>query len=165
MQYVANSGAVTLSAATAKTVLMIQSTAKIGGMLVEFSVEFNGTTSANEPVLIELVKCTNASNATPGTGNTEVTPVQSRGNGNTGAAAAIAATMTAFANCTSEPTVEACLKEWRVSPTSGMIYQAPLGREAEIPAVASPFAGLGIRCTAAQEVKCRAYMEWIQGPS
>jgi|ERR1700683_2527625 len=165
MQYVANSGEVTLAAATAKTVLMVQSTALIGGQVVEIGVSFNGVSSANEPVLIELVKSTNATNSTPGTNNTSVTPAMSRGNGNTGAAAAIAATMTAFAAATSEPTALVPLKVWRVSPTSGLLYQAPLGREPEIPALTSPFVGLGLRCKAAQEVKVIAYIEFIQGPS
>ncbi len=164
MQYVANSGEVTLAAGTAKTVLMIKSTAIVSGQVIEVSVDFNGVVSSNEPVLVELVKSTNATNSTPGTGNTEVKPMQTRGAANTGGEGA-ASTMTAFAACTSEPTVLKTAKAWWVSPTSGLLYQSPLGRELEIPAAASPFVGIGLRLKAAQEVKVTAYLEFIQGPS
>ncbi len=162
MQYVADtgSGAIALAAATAKTVLMIQSTAAISGQLVECGVFFDGVTAANTPVLIELVKSTNATNSTPGTNNTTVTPIQARGDGNTNGNG-LAATFTAFANSTSEPTVLVVLKRWLVSPTSGLLYQAPLGRETAI----IPSMGLGLRVTAPQIVNVRAFAEFVQGPS
>jgi len=162
LQYVADSGsaAIALAAATATTCLMVKSSSTISGQLVELGVFFDGVTASNTPVLIELVKSTNATNSTPGTGNTSVTPVQARGDGNT-TGSGVAATFTAFAACTSEPTVLTVVKRFLVPPTSGLLYQAPLGREAAI----IPSMGLGVRVTAPQTVDVRAYMEFIQGPS
>lgn len=166
MQYSADTGssAIALTAATAKTILMVQSTGTIGGQLIEFGVFFDGVTAGNTPVLIELVKSTNATNSTPGTNNMSVTPVQTRGDGNT-AGSGTAATFTAFANSTSEPTVLTVVKRFLVPPTSGLLYQAPLGRETAVIPIASTFMGLGLRVTAPQTVNVRAFMEFIQGPS
>lgn len=162
MQYSADSGsaAIALTAATARTCLMILSGSTISGQLIEFGVTFDGVSAANTPVLVELVKSSDATNSTPGTNNTAVTPVQARGDGNT-TGAGLAPVFTAFAAATTEPTVLTVLKRWLVSPTSGMVYQAPLGREAAI----IPSMGLGLRLTAPQTVNVRAYMEFIQGPS
>jgi hypothetical protein len=162
MQWVADTGAtvVTLAAATAKTSLMVISPSTSAGQLIEFGVFFNGTNAANEPVLVELVKSTNATNSTPGTNNTSVTPVQSRGDGNT-TGSGLASLFTAFSASTSEPTVLTVLKRYLVPPTSGQLIQLPLGRETAI----IPSMGLGLRLTASVEVKARAYMEYVIGPS
>lgn len=162
MQYVADTGAtiISLTAATAKTCLMIQAPSTSSGQLIEFGVFFNGTNAANEPVLVELVKNSEATNSTPGTNNTSVTPVQSRGAGNT-TGSGLATLFTAFANSTSEPTVLTTLKRYLVPPTSGQLIQLPLGRETEV----IPSMGLGLRITAPQTVSVRAYMEYISGPS
>lgn len=162
MQYVADSGsaAVALVAATAKTVLMAMAPSTISGNAIELSFMFDGVNAANVPVLCELVKSTNATNSTPGTNNTTVTPVQSRGPGNTGGAGQ-APLFTAFSASVSEPTVLTVLKRFLISPTSGVLYQAPMGRETEIPIST----GLGLRLTAPNAVNVRAYLEFIQGPS
>jgi hypothetical protein len=47
----------------------------------------------------------------------------------TGRTAAVASTMLAFSNCTKEPTALSVIKAWRIPPTSGLLYQAPLARE------------------------------------
>ncbi len=138
--------------------------AVIGGQLVELGVFFDGVTATAVPALIELVKSTNATNSSPGTNNTTVTPVQARGDGNT-AGAGVAPAFTAFSASTSEPTVLVVLKRWLVPPTSGLLVQAPLGREPAIIPIASTFMGLGLRVTAPATVNVRAYMEFIQGPS
>jgi len=162
MQYSADTGssAVALSAATAKTCLMIISPSTIGGELIEASVTFDGVTASNTPVLVELVKSTNATNSTPGTNNTSVTPVQTRGVGNT-TGNGLASLFTAFAASTSEPTVLTVAKRWLIPPTSGLLQQLPLGRETEI----IPSMGLGLRVTAPQTVNVRAYFEFAQSPS
>jgi hypothetical protein len=162
MQYSADSGsgAIALVAATAKTCLMIIAPSTMSGQLIEVSVTFDGVTAGNTPVLVELVKSSNATNSTPGTNNTTVTPVQSRGDGNTNGAG-LAPLFTAFAASTSEPTVLTVLKRWLVPPTSGLLYQAPLGRETAI----IPSMGLGVRLTAPQVVNVRCGFEFVQGPS
>lgn len=162
MQYSADSGssAVALSAATARTCLMIMAPATISGQLIEISVTCDGVTAGNTPILVELVKSSNATNSTPGTNNTSVTPVQSRGDGNT-SGSGLAALFTAFAASTSEPTVLTVVKRWLVPPTSGLLYQAPLGRETAI----IPSSGVGVRLTAPQTVNARVGLEFVQGPS
>lgn len=162
MQYNADSGsaAIALTAATARTCLMVLAPATCGGQLIEVSVTFDGVTAGNTPVLVELVKSSNATNSTPGTGNTSVTPVQSRGDGNT-SGAGLAPLFTSFAASTSEPTVLTVVKRWLVPPTSGLLYQAPLGRELAI----IPSSGVGIRLTAPQAVNARVGLEFVQGPS
>lgn len=160
MQYVASSGEVTLAATVAKTVLMLKSTAAISAQIVEIGVSFNGTNAEREPVIVELVKCTLAGVGTFTAG----TPVQVRGNTNTGGSGT-AATITSGSNYTVEPTVVLETKSWFVSPTSGLFYPVPLGRETEVPQAASPFIGIGLRMKAKDEVKVRAYLEFVQGPS
>ncbi len=168
MQYVANTpGGVALSAGTARTVLMILSTTRVGGPLLEVGMSFPGVT-ANEPVLIELCKCSLATNSVPGTNNTLVKPVQVRGSGlmlnegrgNEPYMEALAASVATF-----EPTVMTPLKVWRVSPTSGLIYQLPLGREPECQPSSGAAMGLALRMTASVAVSVVAYMEFLQGAS
>lgn len=162
MQYAADSGsgAVALAAGTAKTCLMLIAPSTISGQLIEASVTFDGVTATNVPVLIELVKSSNATNSTPGTNNTSVTPVQTRGDGNT-SGTGLAALFTAFAASTSEPTVLTVAKRWLVPPTSGIVYQLPLGRETAV----IPSSGLGLRLTAPAAVNARCNLEFVQGPS
>lgn len=164
MQYAVNASganAVTLAAATAKTVLAFLSSEKNGGQLIEFGVSFHGTT-ANEPVLIELVKFSGESGGTA----TEQALTQIRGSGADGGAG-LAPLIKGYRNFTVEPTVGTVLKSWKVSPTSGILYQGPLGREVELPPKGSlSFAPLlGLRMNASVEVKVTAYMELATGPS
>src|SRR5688572_7351639 len=67
---VRTSAAVALSAATARTALMVLTPAQFGGELKKFRIGFDGVTATAVPVLWEVVRSTNASNSTPGTNNT-----------------------------------------------------------------------------------------------
>lgn len=169
MQFVADtdnagglgSGAVVaLAGATAKTVLNLIASTTITAQLIELAVSFDGTTPTNTPVLVQLLKSTQAG---AGTG-TAVTMIQSRNLGNTSGGGAAAA-LTATAAYSAEPTVFSPLKSWLVSPTSGLLVQFPLGREPEVPLTAANAFGLAIRCNAPQAVNVRAYMEFVQGSS
>lgn len=140
---------VALSAATAKTVAYVL--ADRVATIKAIDVTFDGVTAANTPVLIEIVTGTAASNSTPGTGSTTVTPVQIRGRVAT-------ARTTAAKNCTSEPTVLTQAKAWRITPTGGVLYQLPLGGEIESDATTNKMVAL--RLTAAQTVNVTGSIEF-----
>lgn len=142
-------GDVALTAATAKTILMVINAANSLIRLCEMGVSFDGTSASAEPVTVELVSSTQA---TAGT-NTSHTIAQCRGSTRTVQA-------TAARNYTAEPTVLTVLKRWLVHPTAGMVLQFPLGREPEQTVTAD---GLGIRCTAPANVNAQAYLEFEEG--
>lgn len=147
---VRTSSAVALSAATAKTCLMVITPAQFGGDLKKFRIGFDGVTSSAVPVLWEVVRSTNASNATPGTANTTESAniVQTYGR-------SIATGFTAFSASTSEPTVLTVLDADLLTPTGGLlVYDFPLGDTFEC----DVSAGLGIRLTAPATVNARVSM-------
>lgn len=147
---VRTSSAVALAAATAKTVLMVLSPAQFGVDLKKFRVSFDGTTATATPALIELVTSTNATNSTPGTGNTTESAniVQMYGR-------SITTGFTAFSASTSEPTVLTVVDSFLLTPTGGtMFYDFPLG---DTPDTAVS-AGIGLRINAPAIVNARASM-------
>lgn len=140
---------VALSAATAKTIMMVINAANGLIRICEFGVSFDGTSASAEPVTVELVSSTQAGAGT----STSHTIVQCRGATRTVQA-------TAARNYTAEPTTLTVLKRWLVHPTSGLTIQFPLGREPEQVTTAD---GLGIRCTAPATVNVQGYMEFEEG--
>lgn len=143
--------AVALAAATAKTVAAITAGATRVPTLTELAISFDGTSATAVPVLIELVAGTGA---TAGT-STAFTPLLVRGDPSETALA------TAGVNYTAEPTVLTPIKQWFVSPTSGLILQFPLGREVTGTAAASSARKvLGLRITAPAIVNVRAGLEF-----
>lgn len=150
------SGAVSLSAATAKTLWYLNSGTNYEPTLAEFSVSFDGVTSSAVPVLIELCYGTKASNSTPGTGSVNFTPLQIRG------FPPKTPTVAAGTQCSSEPTVLVSLKQWLLTPAGGLlVIQAPLGREATGLTTAST-SGLqqALRLNAPAAVGARSYCEF-----
>lgn len=147
--YIASTSAlVSLSAATAKTALMIICPSSFGIDLKKFRISFDGVTATAVPVLCELVTSTNASNSTPGTGNTTETPAQLYGR-------TITAGFTAFSASTSEPTVLTVIDRWLLSPVGGtLFYDFPLGDTPDTPVST----GIGLRLTAPAAVGARASM-------
>lgn len=136
---------VALSAATAKTVLNAIAAASRIVELTEVGIGFDGTTTTNEAVLVELCKSTQA---TAGT-SSAVTPVQIAG-------PAVTAAFTAAKNYTAEPTVLTAIQEWLIEPKSGqLIEQLPLGEQI----VSGVGHGLCLRVTAPNTVNCRAYLK------
>jgi hypothetical protein len=155
--YVVNSGssAVALSAATAKTVIYINSGSTIVASLCEVCIGFDGVTASAVPALVEICLGTKATNSTPGTNSTSFTPLQIRG------WEVKAATCTAANTCTSEPTVLTSTKQWLVTPNGGLlVVQFPLGREITTLTTAST-SGLqvAVRCNAPATVNVRGYTE------
>jgi hypothetical protein len=144
------SSAVALSAATAKTALMVITPSSFGGELKKFRIGFDGVTASAVPVLWEIVRSTNASNSTPGTANTSESSniVQLYGR-------SITTGFTGFSASTSEPTVLTVLEANLLTPVGGLlVYDFVLaeGYECDVSA------GLGIRLTAPATVNARLGM-------
>jgi hypothetical protein len=145
--YTAQSGSVALSAATAKTVLMIIAPATFGIDLRSIDLAFDGVTAANTPVLVELVSSTQA-----GAGTTGSTPTVTQGYGR-----AITAGFTAGAGYSVEPTVLTVLDAWTLSPNGGLVIRDwPLGEGYD----QDVSKGLGLRLTAPQTVNARCTMKF-----
>lgn len=138
-------GEVSLSAATAKTVLNAIAHANFGLDLRSIELAFDGVTASNEPVLVEICSSTQAGAGT----STSVTPVQVYGR-------AIAVGFTAAKNYTAEPTVLTVIDEFSLSPNAGLIIRDwPLGEGFD----QDVSKGLAIRLTAPQTVNVRATMK------
>jgi len=136
---------VALVAATAKTVLELNTAAGDEDVLTEVSVSFDGQTSGAQPVLVELIFAN-----TPGTG-TAVTPVKlDRRSSQT-------ISTTAKSNDTVEPTGSVTVaKAWRIHPQSGQLVQYPLGREIWM----KQSDVFGVRITAPAAVKATVSLEF-----
>lgn len=116
VQYVITTGSTALTAATAKTMIEVTSTANVPPEWIACEITFNGTSSTATPVTVDF--CTYAATGT----GTAYTPKRF------GSAAGTAAS-TVKINDTVEPTTPTILFSWFVPPTSGITYQWPLGRE------------------------------------
>ena len=147
---VRTSSAVALSAATAKTCLMVITPSSFGGDLKKFRIAFDGTSSSAVPVLWEIVSSTNATNSTPGTNNTSETSNIQQVYGRS-----ITTGFTAFSAATTEPTVLTTLDAALLTPAGGLLmYDFPLGDTFDW----AVSAGLGIRLTAPATVNARVSM-------
>lgn len=147
---VRTTAAVALTAATARTCLMVITPAQFGGDLKKLRIGFDGVTSTAVPVLWEIVRSTNATNSTPGTANTTETAAIQQVYGR-----AITTGFTAFSAATSEPTVLTVLDANWLTPAGGLlIYDIPLGDTLEWDASA----GMGVRLTAPAAVNARLGM-------
>lgn len=147
---VRTTSAVALSAATARTGLMVITPAQFGGDLKKLRIGFDGVTASAVPVLWELVRSTNATNSTPGTGNTSETSNIQQVYGR-----AITTGFTAFSASTSEPTALTVLDSNYLTPTGGLlVYDIPLGDTFDW----DVSAGMGVRLTAPATVNARIGM-------
>ena len=117
--YVSTVAAITTGTAL-KTLMELQTASTSRATIASWWVEFNGTTAANAPVLVELVR------ASAGITGTTVTAVKYK---DFAPAAATVVKHTASAEGTPTDVLEAHY----VPPTSGLIIQYPLGREPEVP--------------------------------
>jgi hypothetical protein len=146
---VESNGDISLSAATAKTVLNYICGSNKTGRVIELSAGFDGVSGTAEPVTVELCSSTQAGAGT----STSHTMAQSGGPTRT-------ADGTAARNYTAEPTVLTVLKRWLVHPQTSMCLQFPLGREPEQITTAD---GLALRCTAPAAVNFQGYLEIEEG--
>lgn len=144
---VVTSAAVSLTAATAKSILGIRGNAAFGVDLTGVTVGFAGVTATEVPVLVELCYATFATNP-PGTNSTSRTPAQLYGR-------ALTHGFTAASNWTAanEPTVLTVLDETLLTPNGGLVKWAwPLGQSPD-----SAFSeGFVIRCNAPSATTVRA---------
>lgn len=134
VQYVITTGSVALTAATAKTVIELASNANIPPEWVAVDITFNGTNAAAVPVTVDF--CTYTATGT----GTSYTPKRF------GQALGVSQS-TAKINDTVEPAGAAVVFSWFVSPTSGITYQWPLGRE--LFQATSTFMGIRLNAPAA----------------
>lgn len=158
-QYVAVTSGITLTT-SAVVVLDVASTSAVRRMnLNEIGVSFNGTSSSATPVSVQVVRCsgTTASATSPAL-TQSATPLDS---------SAPSSSFTAYAPNSSAawtggtaPTVGVILRQWLVSPTSGIVVQFPLGQEPDGPATTN--SGLGIQVTAPAAVGITSYLVWTE---
>ena len=135
-----------LVAATAKSVIELGTAATDRARIVSWWVEFDGVSSSAVPVKVEIGRFSAAvTTATTGTPS-KYDPAD-------GAAASIVKHSTTVEGA---GTAEAGLEIHRISPTSGLLVQYPLGRELLL-AVSTFFR---IRCTAAAGVNVTAGITW-----
>lgn len=149
-QYVIETtGDISLSAATAKTILSWLNAANALFRITEIEISFDGVSATAEPVTVELMSSTEA---TAGT-STAHTIVQRGGPTRT-------AQGTAKRNFTAEPTALTCVGRWLVHPQTGRGEKLPLGREVEQITTAD---AMVIRCTAPATVNAQAHMVVEEG--
>jgi hypothetical protein len=142
-------GAVSLTAATAKSVLGVNGTSAFGVDLQKFRLSFDGITASAIPVLVELCYCTFGANP-PGTNSTSVTVTQTLGR-------TITPGFVAAKTWTTEPTTITVIDEWLLTPAGGLvIYDFPLGTSPDS-AVSNGFV---IRCNAPAAVAVRGAMHF-----
>jgi len=138
--------AVALTAATAKSVLSVTSGAQFGVDLKKIRIGFDGVTSTDKAVLVDVCYSTFATAGTTTAGT--VNQIAGRTIATTG--------MSTAYNYTVEPTVLTIIDQFLLSPYNGTaIYDIPLGDTYDT-AVSQGFV---IRCTApTSAVNCRATM-------
>jgi hypothetical protein len=139
-----------------RTAIRLGPTATMDLQLIEFAVTFDGTSATATPILVWLAKSASISGGTASAITLQAT------RDSTATADVTANTYTA------EPTytTQVALKRWYVPPTSGIVIQSPLGREAQRLAAAS--VGLELMLTsvtASGTPNVACYMEFQQGVS
>lgn len=136
--FVAPFSAVSLTAATAKTIRQLVPAANAPIRLRELCISFDGVAATNVPVLVELLRQT-----TGGT-STSQTPVPESEADSKAALATYRDTITA------EPTAGSVLRSWYVTPAGGLlIVQWAPGEGPEALTYR-----LGLRATAPNTVNC-----------
>lgn len=139
-----------VTAVPGKTVVQVTNPSTQRLKPVELMVTFDGVSSSAVPCLIRLARQTTA--GTP-TGNTTPTPVQSDPGGPAALQTLVVAGAAAW---TTEPTLGDILFNARISPTSGVPFQWPLGREDWIAASGR----LALVIVAAASVNVSGYLTW-----
>lgn len=144
---ITSEGEVSLSAATAKSVIGAKGATDFGIDLQSWWVDFDGVTSSAEPVLVELCYATFATNS-PGTNSAGLTERQLYGR-------VLTPGFTGGVNWTSEPTVLTVVDAFALDPNKGLFrYDYPLGQTPD-----SAFSeGYVLRLTAPATVSVRAGM-------
>lgn len=134
---------VALTAATAKTIAQLIAASGVRVAIQSICVSFDGVTSTNEPVIIEVLRQTTAGTMT------------SRNPQQKDSDIATALQVTGAVNASAEPTAGAVLASFECHPQAGMQYPFPMPGEIIIPGGGR----LGIRVTAPAGVNCTFTIE------
>jgi hypothetical protein len=138
-------GEVSLSAGTAKTVLLLKAPANQRLRIQGFEIFFKGTSPTDTPVKIELIRVTS-----DGTGSA-VTPAPNDDDwGET-------AQGTYKANYSVEPSYGTTLRVWEIQPQTGIIYMFPAGQEVCVKG--GNLIGMRMTATQAETVAVNAIVE------
>src|SRR4051794_32972840 len=106
--FTARDTAVSLTAATTKTIVQVVPASNTPVRIVEIGVSFNGITTTDVPVLVQLLR-----QSTAGT-SSSLTPAAEQESGGKSAVA------TALKTFTAEPTTTTILRDWYVTPVAGL---------------------------------------------
>jgi hypothetical protein len=149
----ATGGAAALAAATAKTLVLINTAAVSPPSIVEVGISFDGVTSSAVPVLVELVS---------GTAGTAGTPRAALAAGKQLRGVTAASQTTCADTYTVEPGTQLVNRKWLVSPNGGLfVIQFPLGREPSgIVTAATDAKTWSVRATSPATVNAHAYIEF-----
>lgn len=135
-----------------KTILQIATPSTVRARIIEIGCTFDGVTASAVPVLVTLRRQTSA-----GTGGASIaTNFGPNPHNPDGPTANVTAQQGPAGTWTGEPTTGKVLRTWRIPPTSGLVFQFPLGQEIEM--AVSQY--LGIVVTSAATVNCSAYFVW-----
>ncbi len=129
-------GEVSLVAATAKTVIAVTVAANHRALIDTIGIFFKGKTAGNEPVTIDLIRCTSA-----GTGSAAAPVKKMPDDPET-------LQIDFVTNNSGEPAGITVLKTWYVHPQTGIEVVLPFNHPLEVPG--GDF--FGIRCTADEAV-------------
>lgn len=143
--FTARDTAVALVAGTTKTIVQVVPGTNTPVRVVEIGVSFNGVTTTDVPVLVQLLRQTTAGTSSA---LTFVADQESSGK---------SVVATGLKTFTAEPTTGNILRDWYVTPIGGLfVLQFPLGRE--IDALTSR---IGLRCNApTSAVSVNAYISF-----
>jgi hypothetical protein len=123
-KYTVPSGTSSLAASTTKVAVQLATGAAVTNTIVAFDATFDSTATGSGAIAIkvQLVRTTGASS-----GGAAQTPViWKKGQ--------VASGTTGRINDTTDGASPTLIKEWLISPTAGVIYQFPLGRDQEMEA-------------------------------
>lgn len=129
----------------AKTMIQLVAAANHAIEIIEVSVGFHGTNNTHEPILVELLRQTDAGTMSV------LTPA--KGDDSVGDTLDTSAQHTA----TSEPTGSDVLGVWTVHPQTGLVYQPPPGA-----IIVGAGDRAGLRVTAANSVSCDCYIRFVE---
>lgn len=143
-----------LTAATAKTVVLLLMAASNQASISEIGVSFDGVTASAVPVLVELISGTAGGAGTP-------RAALAAGKQMRGWPAQVSQT-TCGDTYSAEPTTELVNKKWYITPNGGtQTIQSPLGREPTgVVTAATDAKTWGLRLTAPAAVNAHAYIEF-----
>lgn len=118
-----STGLVALAASATRVAIGLATSTTVTNTIISFDATFDSvsTGAGAIPIRVELVRCTGASSTT----GTAPTPTKWH-------KALVAAATTARINDTTDGASPTIIKSWLVSPTAGLSYQFPLGREIEM---------------------------------